>query len=108
MLMFHSHVDVYQRVMGFHGIEMMIWRLPNIGIPQNHPFIDGICHYHPANYWGAQISVEASWEYHRGNEIWCAVVVVFFLCTTMVVTFISWDIADPNITKFVYLCPFLS
>ena len=34
---------------------LLIWRFPEIGVPPNHPFIDGfslVNHYKPSSYWG--------------------------------------------------------
>ena len=34
---------------------LLIWRFPEIGVPPNHPFIDGfslVDHYKPSSYWG--------------------------------------------------------
>ena len=35
--------------------RMQIWRFPKIGIPPNHPFIDGMFHCKPSSYWGTPV-----------------------------------------------------
>ena len=35
---------------------MSIWGFPKIGLPPNHPFLDGIFPYKPSSYWGTPIN----------------------------------------------------
>ena len=34
------------------------WAFPEIGVPPNHPFLDGIIPYKPSSYWGTPMTVE--------------------------------------------------
>ena len=33
-----------------HGVLMLIWRFPTIGVPPNYPFIDGVSLFSPSSY----------------------------------------------------------
>ena len=37
---------------------MGIWRFPEIGVPPNHPFLDGIFAYKPTSYCGTPMIME--------------------------------------------------
>ena len=38
-------------------IIQYMWRFPKIGVPPNHPFLDGISHYKPF-FWGTPMTME--------------------------------------------------
>ena len=45
----------YEMVDGYNMYNTSIWWFPQIVVPPNHPFLDGIVHYKPSSYGGTPI-----------------------------------------------------
>ena len=57
-----QNYTVERRMMRF--LSCPIWGFPEIGVPPNHPFLDGIFPYNSSSYWGTPFMETPIWMIH--------------------------------------------
>ena len=57
----------------FPMLELLfhIWWFPEIGVPPDHPFIDGMFFYKPSSSWGTPMTMETSIFSHGIRQCFC-------------------------------------